>query len=284
MERVMARELEVGYVPPAVITLTINNSRPIELGAFVRAFTSIAKEYQDSVDDSPDFEGVAEIYVKEVRSGSIIADLWPVVASTVPIIAGHAEQVFLAVEFVEKWKDRITKLAAGIVPENFSRSDLKTFSGAVEAIARDPEASSTLEVATFEDGRRKIKAAFKFRANEAKAVERTIEGEYQRLEAERDDTHLRVLMIFTRSDIGDAPKDKRSGERVVIPQISDKDLPIMYASDLAEQRVKHEIREADDNIYKKGFSVDVSVLYRNSRPIVYRILSVHEVVDLPDEE
>jgi len=58
----------------------------------------------------------------------------------------------------------------------------------------------------------------------------------------------------------------------------------MYASDLAEQRVKHEIREADDNIYKKGFSVDVSVLYRNSRPIVYRILSVHEVVDLPDEE
>lgn len=58
----------------------------------------------------------------------------------------------------------------------------------------------------------------------------------------------------------------------------------MYASDLAEQRVKHEIREADDNIYKKGFSVDVSVLYRNARPIVYRILNVHEVVDLPDDE
>jgi hypothetical protein len=280
----MVRDVGAELVAPAVITLTINNSQPIELNAFIRAFTSIAKQYQDTVDGNPDFQGEAEIYVKEVRAGSIIADLLPIVASTVPIIATHAEQVFLAIEFVEKWKDRITKLASGIVPDNFTRSELKTFAGAVEAIARDPDASSTLEVATFEDGKRQVKAAFKFRASEAKAVEKTIEAEYRRLEAESDDTHLRVLMIFTRSDIGDAPKDKRSGERVVIPQISDKDLPIIYASDLAEQRVKHEIREADDNIFKKGFSVDVSVLYRSSRPLVYRILNVHEVVDLPDEE
>lgn len=280
----MAKEVDAGTQPPAVITLTINNTEPIELNAFVRAFTSIAKEYQDAVDQSSDFEGEAKIYVKEVRAGSIVADLLPVVASTLPIIATNVEQIFLAVEFVEKWKDRITKLASGIVPEKFSRSDLKTFAGAVEAIARDPNASSTLEVATFEDGKRKIKSAFKFSSKEAIAAEKTIEGEFRRLETERDDTHYRVLMIFTRSDIGDAPKDKRSGERVIIPQIGEKDLPIMYASDLAEQRVKHEIRDADDNIFKKGFSVDVSVLYRNSRPVVYRILNVHEVVDLPDEE
>lgn len=279
----MRQEFDPRQMPHAVITLTINNFQPIELNAFVRAFTSIAKEYQETVNASNDFEGEAEIFVKEVRSGSIVADLLPVVASTLPIIATHAEQVWLAIEFVEKWKDRITKLASGIVPENFSRSDLRTFAGAVEAIARDPQASSNLEVATFEDGKRQVKAAFKFRSTEAKAVEKTIEGEYRRLEAERDDNHSRVLMIFTRSDVGDAPKDKRSGERVIIPQISEKDLPIMYASDLAEQRVKHEIREADDNIFKKGFSVDVSVLYRNARPMVYRILNVHEVVDLPDE-
>ncbi len=279
----MLKEFSSDLMPPAVITLTINNSQPIELNAFVRAFTSIAKEYQETVNASNDFEGDAEIFVKEVRSGSIIADLLPVVASTLPIIATHAEQVWLAVEFVEKWKDRITKLASGIVPEAFSRSDLKTFAGAVEAIARDPGASSLIEVATYEDGKRQVKAAFKFRSSEAKRVEQTIEGEYRRLETQRDDNHYRVLMIFTRSDVGDAPKDKRSGERVIIPQISDRDLPIMYASDLAEQRVKHEIREADDNIFKKGFSVDVSVLYRNSRPVVYRILNVHEVVDLPDE-
>lgn len=266
-----------------VITLKLDNSAPIELGAFVHAFTSLASEFQKTVNDSPDFEGDARIYVREVRSGSIVADLLPVVAGTLPIIATHAEQVWLAIEFVEKWGERITKLASGVVPEKFSRSDLKVFAGAVEAIARDPNGSAQLEVATFEDGKRQIKAAFKFNSTEAKLVEQTIEAEYRRLDSERDDTHNRVLMVFTRSDVGDAPKDRRSGERVIISQISDRDLPIMYASDLAEQRVKHEIRDANDNIFKKGFSVDVSVVFKNSKPIVYRILHVHDVFDLPDE-
>jgi hypothetical protein len=52
---------------------------------------------------------------------------------------------------------------------------------------------------------------------------------------------------------------KRTGERVAIEEISPRDLPLIYASDLAEQRIKHEVREADDNVYKKGFIVDVNV-------------------------
>lgn len=91
-------------------------------------------------------------------------------------------------------------------------------------------------------------------------------------------------MYFTRSDVGNAPKDKRSGEKVKIPEVSDKALPIIYASSLAEERIKHEIREANHNIYKKGFSVDMSILYRGSKPIVYRILAVYEIIDLPDDE
>ena len=58
----------------------------------------------------------------------------------------------------------------------------------------------------------------------------------------------------------------------------------MYSSDLAEQRIKHEIREAEDNVYKKGFVVDVNVRYVGGKPSVYAIMSVHDVIDIPDEE
>lgn len=58
----------------------------------------------------------------------------------------------------------------------------------------------------------------------------------------------------------------------------------MYASDLAKERIKHEVREADDNIFKKGFVVDVIVVSRNNRPVAYKIVQVYEVIDLPDEE
>jgi len=37
---------------------------------------------------------------------------------------------------------------------------------------------------------------------------------------------------------------------VKIVEISDKRLPLVYGSEIAEEKIKHEIREADDNVYK----------------------------------
>jgi len=208
---------------PVVLTLVINNSQPIELSAFVGAFTSLAIEYRKSVRANDDLENEATIYVKEVRSGSIIADLIPVVEAALPIIASHADQIWQAVEFVEKWKDRIKKLSQGIVPDGFGKSDLKVFMDATAAIARDPDASSRLEAATFEDGKRQVKASFQFQTSEAQAAIRTIDAEYKRIDSQSDQTAERVLMTFTRSDINDAPTDKRSGERVVIRELGHVD-------------------------------------------------------------
>lgn len=268
---------------PVVLTLKIDNSQPIELNDFVGAFTSLAREYRAQVRGNPEFEDDAEIFVKEVRKGSIIADLMPIIVSTAPIVAQHADQAWQAIEFVKKWDERISALIAGKEPKGAQKSDLDAFSNAVAAIARDPDASSTLEAATFEDGKREVRAAFKFNTKQAVAAEKTLKVAYRKLEEEKTDKSERVLMIFTRSDIKDTPNGKRSGERVVIEEISKRDLAIMYASDLAKERVKHEVREADDNIFKKGFVVDVLVVSRNEKPVAYKILEVHEVIDLPDD-
>lgn len=124
---------------PTVITLYLNNSAPIELGAFVSAFTSLASEYRKSLAANDEFENDAEIYVKEIRAGSIIADLVPVIVSTAPVIASHADQIWHAVKFVKSWEELITELASGVIPERFSKSEMKNFADAVEAIARDPD-------------------------------------------------------------------------------------------------------------------------------------------------
>jgi hypothetical protein len=274
--------IEISDVP-VVLTLVINNSKPIELSAFVGAFTSLAVEYRKSVRSNDDLENDATIYVKEVRSGSIIADLIPMVAPALPIIASHAEQIWQAVEFVDKWADRIKKLSQGVIPDGFGKSDLKVFMDATTAIAQDPNASSRLEAATFEDGKRQVKASFQFQTLEAQAAVKTIDAEYTRIESQSNHTAVRVLMTFTRSDINDAPTDKRSGERVVIRELSDRELPLIYASELSEQRIKHEVREADDNIFKKGFVVDVVVLKKGERPVAYKVTSVHDVIDLPED-
>ena len=53
---------------------------------------------------------------------------------------------------------------------------------------------------------------------------------------------------------------------------------------MSEQRIKHVIREADENIFKKGFVVDVLVLHKGTRPIAYKLTDVHDVIDLPDDD
>jgi hypothetical protein len=52
---------------------------------------------------------------------------------------------------------------------------------------------------------------------------------------------------------------------------------------MAEQRIKHEIREADENLFKKGFIVDVNVQTKGGRPVGYRVTNLHQVIDLPEE-
>ena len=125
-----------------------------------------------------------------------------------------------------------------------SESELNSYFRAVEAIARDPQATSILQAATFEDGKRQIKAEFTFDTSQAQKVERNIE-QIRLLQIEGKEPkyadHIRVLMRFTRSDISRTTIGKKSGERVLIDDIHPKSLAIMYASPLAEQHIKHEI-------------------------------------------
>ena len=117
-----------------------------------------------------------------------------------------------------------------------------------------------------------------------KKTQQSIKTIQRKLDAPQSSAHERVLMVFTRPDVANAKIGKPSGERVVISELHPKPLSIMYASELAEQRVKHEMQEAEDNIFKKGFVVDVIIKLVNDRPSVFAISHVHDVIDLPDDE
>ena len=268
-----------------ILTLRIDTTEPIEIDAFVGAFTSLAEEYRREVRaNQPDANNDARIFVKEIRKGSIEADLVPYIVAAAPFVA-QMDQVLIVEQFVRTWGKRISALASGKLGGwSPSKSELKILTDATEAIARDPNASSTLEAVTFEDGNRNVRAAFKFSTPDARKAKDTIDAVYKEINAPEDAEYKRVLMVFTRTDVGDARLGKRSGERVLIEEVCTRPLALMYASELAEERLKHEIREAEDNVYKKGFVVDVNVRLVNGKPSVFAVTNVHEVIDLPDDE
>lgn len=269
----------------AILRLRIQTEQPVEIDAFVGAFTSLAEEYRRTIkQDFPDADGDAKIFVKEVRKKCIEADLVPMLLAAAPFVT-QMDQVIIIEQFVRTWGGRISALVRGNLGDwSPKKSELKTLIDATEAIARDPNASSTLEAVTFEDGKSQVRAAFQFSTKEAKAAQQTIDGVYKALEAPTGADHERVLMIFTRSDVGSAKLGKPSGERVLIDEVHHRPLALMYASELSEERIKHEIREAEDNIYKKGFVVDVNVRMVGGKPSVFAVTNVHDIIDLPDDD
>lgn len=265
---------------PAHLILTLDTKSPIELGDFVKSFTSIAVEYERYVREvAPDQTAEAQMFVGQVTAGSIIAELIPAIAP----FAGELDKALLIAEFVKKYRDRFAALlgiSASKAPS--TKSELQTFHDAVQAIANDPAGSAKLEAAVFKDGKKDIVAAFKFDTSEAKKVRDEVDKRINQIEQPGTAEHQRVLMVFTRSDINNADLGKKSGERVRIEELSAKPLALMYGSELAEERIKHEIREADENVFKKGFVVDVLVKLRGGEPIAYSVTNVHDVIDLPD--
>jgi hypothetical protein len=184
-------------------------------------------------------------------------------------------------KFVENYGASLKKyFKRGGRESKASKTDLIDFHKTVRAVARDR--SATLSLAVYEDGQQRI--AFQFNTKEAREAEHNILEHRQELEQTTAADYQQVLMAFTKTGVAHAKTGKRSGEMVLIENIHPRPLPIVYASKLAEERIRHEIAEADDNVYKKAFDVDVNVEMRGGKPIAYRLVSVHNVIDLPEEE
>ncbi|MBD1546927.1 hypothetical protein HK439_11690 [Labrenzia aggregata] len=270
----------------AILTLKIDTDEPVELRDFVGAFTSLANEFERYVDATySDVKTDPKMYVREVRSGCIEADLFTGLMAVAAATITHMDQILILEDFVKRWGQRFTFLLKGEVPagELEGAKELKDWADAAQSIATDPLAGHRLEVAHFEDGKRQVKASFQFKASEARTALQNIEDRKKLLNKPETETHQRVLMTFTRSDVSDVNVGKRTGELVKIEEISDQPMPLVYGSEIAEEQIKHEIRDAHDNVYHKGFIVDVSVKIANGgRPAAYAVTNLHQIIDIGD--
>lgn len=268
------------------LVLTIEHKQPVEIGAFVSSFTSLASQYEKFIKANyPELSPDATLFVRDVREGSIEADLLPWALFGASAVVNSMDQVLIVRKFVETYgKNLRAYFSPNAAKPDASKSDLKDFMGSVEAIANDPNGKASLKAVSYEKGKEKVKASITFDTKQARTAAEQIEKHRRQIERVSSADNERVLMIFSQSNVKDTPVGKRTGEWVVINSISDRPLPLVYASELAEQRIKHEIREADDNVYKKGFVVDVNVEMRGDRAIAYRVTNLHQVIDLPDDE
>lgn len=267
----------------AHLILKIDTKNPVELTEFVGTFVGFGNQFDSYYNDEhPSERGNARFYVREVRAGSIIVELVPYIAAASPLLGGAMAAVKHAndlTKFIETFGAKVKNyFKRGGRDSRAHKGDLADYLRTVQAVAHDPSGSLSLTV--YEHGEQRV--AFKFDTLAAREAEQNLLEHRAELDRTTEADHKRVLMVFTRTNVKHAATGKRSGELVEIEKIHSKALPIVYASTLAEERIRHEIADADENVYKKAFDVDVNVELREGKPVAYRLVAVHDVIDLPD--
>lgn len=266
----------------AHLTLKLDTSEPIELADFVGSFTALGNEFERFVKDHfPNQKTDIQFFVKEVRSGSVEADLLAGLSAVAGVVT-LMDQMLILEQFVRIWGARVRSFIDNRKDEQPStKGELKDFYNATKAIARDPLASHRLTAAVYEDGERQVRAMFQFSNADARTAQQVIEDRSKEIDKTTSADYERVLMTFERSRKSDTQLDK-TGELVVIEEIDEKPKALIYGSEMIEQEIKHEVREADDNIYKKGFVVDTNARQRSGRIVGYAITKLRQIIDLPD--
>jgi hypothetical protein len=266
------------------IVLKIETKQPIELSDFVGTFVGLGSQYERFHDEAhPDERGEARFYVREVRAGSIIATLIAV-AEASPLLGAtfagikHANDLYA---FVDKFGGSLKRyFTRGGRDPDATKGDLADWLRTVQAVAHDPDGS--LQLAVYEHG--KQRAAFAFGTQEARQAAEGLLDHRAELEAKTAADYERVLLRFVRPSTESGKPGRKGGERAIIEKISSSARSVVYASDLAEQKMKHELREAEGNVFKLLFDVDVNVEQSAAgKPLAYRITAVHSVVEADED-
>ena len=267
------------------IMLRLSTKEPIELKNFVTAFTSLGHEYERFLKtEHPELSEQSEIYVKQIKEGSIEAELWNYAVVAGSLAISQMDQLLILEQFVKLYGTRLSAFfTLGGRLKGAAKTELSDFMGQVSAIANDPNGTAVIAAAVYEDGERKIRAAVKFRTPQAKIAFREIENQRREMENKTNADYERVLMRFVRPSIEPTKSHRRTGQRALIEAIHEKPLSVLYVSDLARERVDHEMKEAEGNVFRLLFDVDVNVEYSAAKPIAYRVMGVHDVTDLPDD-
>lgn len=269
----------------AHLILKIETDQPIELAEFVGAFVGLGNQFEQFQDEEhPEERGTTRFYVREVRAGSIIAELVPIAA----VVAPYLGNVMTAVKYANDLTKFVETIGSKLKPYFYrggrepkaSKGDLGDYLKTVQAIAHDP--AGRLSLAAYENG--KQRAVFAFDTPQARAAEANILEHRSELDATTAADHSRVLLRFVRPSAEAGKPGRKGGERAIIDKISPTARAVLYASDLAEQRMKHELTTADGNVFKLLFDVDVNVeMSAAGRPLAYRITAMHAVVETDDE-
>ena len=254
------------------LVIHIENKRPIELMDLTKSLVSLASQFNDYVRKTTNIENrEAKLYVKEIKSGSVILDLIEIATvGALPFI----ENINTIIGFAEYLKTGFDSFLRKNKEEYpyFSTKDCTEFSQIVNPIAKDN--GSQLNISTTVNGN--VTNVLVMSSLEANAIQNIIKNEVKQiLMHESQGEHEKVVMYFdtTKSNI-----KADTGNKAIIETIDKKSAKVIFDT----EELKEQILKGDENPLTTGYVVDVKVQTVKDKLAAYKVMKLHESFPLED--
>jgi hypothetical protein len=254
-----------------LLTVEIKNEQPVDLVDFTTSMMALAQEFQEFANaSSAEDDGPSNIklFVREMRSGSIIADLIP--------IAQQADWILDHKDVLGAFVGNLQELANYFLgtkghAKEPTGSEAKRLAQILEPIAKDGGAQ--LNIQATDQAKVEIHNHFHLSSRDANAIQngirRFLGPDLPALEIRRD-------QLMTLEQVKNVAKSK-TGDRAIIEAIWPKAVKVHFLSDEAKSRVLN----LEENPLQKIFVVDVEVHSSGGKPALYRVIDVKDVIEKP---
>lgn len=216
----------------------------------------------------------AKLYVSKIVKGSIIVEL--VEYASVALIPVIVEQPDLVISFSKYIKEVFDYFISGKgeKPE-LSTTDLKDIAALVSPTAKDD--GSTLSIGARDNGTNVFNHCVIVGSLEANALQNKTKREISEMSvvANIADVYEKEIMIFKQTRKGD---DDKKGTKAKIDNLNENYLNVVFEDGLKDTMLE----STGVNPLKTAYVVDVSIQTVQNKPFAYRVLKLHEMIDIDE--
>lgn len=254
------------------LRVQICNKRPIELIDFTEGLLSLGNQYKKFIVRNPDlsFADDVSLFIKEVKTGSIIADLVPMAAATLPFIVDFNNIATFLTNLKLAYSFFVGK--TNKKPE-IDKQDLNQLSKIINPVARDN--GSNINIYTILNG--DIRDSFNMTSVEANAAQNGIDRELKLLKEPTSKLKEKVILYWyqSRND-----PDCKTGDLGIIESVKPTPVKTIFDSEGIKASM---VLNADENPFHYAYIVDVVVDTINDNAALYKIVKFHERFKKPEE-
>jgi len=260
---------------PSSIVVRIENTQPVELIDFTRSLLSLGDQFKREIEAKSD-EMEVKLYVKELRPGSLVAELAALDPNFLGYAAGAAyasmEYANTVGDFIEHTRALIDWLRGrGDKPAKADAPSVKNAIAIVEPVAKDNGANITISISGNNNN-----APIIINNIEANAVQNRGMKFLEVLKEPTSQVQEKKLMYWHQVRNEDGPA---SGEKAIIEAISNRPIKVIFDS----RKLREEMLYSPDNPLKEAYVVDVDVQTVRGKIAAYKILQLHDRVKLDDD-